>query len=862
MIELKNIGKIYKSKKGVNTIALKDISIKLPEKGMVFILGKSGSGKSTLLNVLGGLDKYDSGDLIIDGKSTKNFKAKDFDAYRNTYIGFIFQDFNLLDKYNVYNNVKLAMDLQNKKASKIEISNVLKLVELDGLEKRKINELSGGQKQRIAIARALIKNPSVILADEPTGNLDSYTGKQIFELLKKLSKEKLVVVVSHDDESAEKYADRIIRIRDGEIIEDTDSSAIEENKRTFNLIKARLPFRYSFKMAIGNLLHKKIKLLFTVLLVSASLICFGLAKSATSFDSKEESIKLMVKNNDYKLYLSKYNQTVDYETWYLEYIKSMISGDYAKTDELEKQVETIGFDDDNFVKEVTNRTGIKSINNYQLTVKGENLNFLYGSSSAEEMLYYLRSGSVRYNKLNDLKIDNNILIGKVPENSNEILITSFIADQIIEKGVYKYTDSKEKKEEIYKPLTYTQIVNDKQSVKLTGNVEVKIAGILNYDVSKYNIFKNISTTDYMYSSDYDKIVNEFSEDINLLKIYVLDSFFDYAKEKVGENTYTSGTYRFIYNDNYNAYYKIAYFAKNTDVYTGEKIVQMDSLTNNEIVIDLNVLNSITNRDYSEKLEKYIENNYDYNVNEWTKKYIKDNNIIGTTLKSSIVDGKIVQNKEIYNEYKIVGVILEDSETNTIYYSKDTIKRLIIPFKLVDTISIEVSNEDELRKTLEAYPVNNGDILANNTYINQIIGGTVYTKLIKTVGKYASMFFLVFSTILLMSFILNSISYRKKEIGILRAIGCKSKDIFLIFMTESLCLAGICLIISYNLISFIAMQFNNAMGTFVSGEISFINFDNLQFIYLLLATSIITILANLIPIKRITKMKPIDVILNK
>ncbi|HCC04097.1 MAG TPA: ABC transporter permease, partial [Clostridiales bacterium] len=189
-----------------------------PETGMVFILGKSGSGKSTLLNVIGGLDKYDKGEIIINGKSTNQFKEKDYDAFRNTYMGFIFQEFNLIEDYSVEQNIKLALELQKKEATDDEIERILKKVELTEVSKRKINELSGGQKQRIAIARAVIKNPEIILADEPTGNLDSQTGEQIWKILKDLSKEKLVIVVSHDKESANIYADRIIEIQDGNII--------------------------------------------------------------------------------------------------------------------------------------------------------------------------------------------------------------------------------------------------------------------------------------------------------------------------------------------------------------------------------------------------------------------------------------------------------------------------------------------------------------------------------------------------------------------------------------------------------------------------------------------------------------------
>ena len=150
---------------------------------MVFILGKSGSGKSTLLNILGGLDNCDSGEIYVDSKKISNFKENDYDYYRNTYVGFIFQEFNLIEEYNVYDNISLGLKLQKEKVKKEQLDQILEQVGLTGLGLRKINELSGGQKQRVAIARALIKNPNMILADEPTGSLDSETGKQIFDLL-------------------------------------------------------------------------------------------------------------------------------------------------------------------------------------------------------------------------------------------------------------------------------------------------------------------------------------------------------------------------------------------------------------------------------------------------------------------------------------------------------------------------------------------------------------------------------------------------------------------------------------------------------------------------------------------------------
>lgn len=220
MIEVKNICKTYRPKKGVPVKALDDVSLKFDDTGMVFILGKSGSGKSTLLNVLGGLDSYDSGEFVIQGKSSQDFTQSDFDSYRNTLIGFIFQEYNILNDFSVGANIALAMQLQGKKATNEALNKILDDVDLTGYANRKPNELSGGQKQRVAIARALIKEPRIIMADEPTGALDSNTGKQVFDTLKKLSQDKLVIVVSHDREFAEYYGDRVIELADGKIISD------------------------------------------------------------------------------------------------------------------------------------------------------------------------------------------------------------------------------------------------------------------------------------------------------------------------------------------------------------------------------------------------------------------------------------------------------------------------------------------------------------------------------------------------------------------------------------------------------------------------------------------------------------------
>lgn len=228
MLEARHLYKTYKTKKGVTTKALDDVSVTFAEKGMVFILGKSGSGKSTLLNVCGGLDKVDRGEIVIKGRSSADKGDFDFDSYRNTFVGFVFQEYNILEEFTVEENVALALELQHKKRDKEVIAKILADVDMTEFASRKPNTLSGGQKQRVAIARALVKNPEIIMADEPTGALDSNTGKQVFDTLKKLSRDKLVLIVSHDREFAEQYGDRIIELKDGKIISDMTREEADE----------------------------------------------------------------------------------------------------------------------------------------------------------------------------------------------------------------------------------------------------------------------------------------------------------------------------------------------------------------------------------------------------------------------------------------------------------------------------------------------------------------------------------------------------------------------------------------------------------------------------------------------------------
>ena len=223
LLELRGVKKEYRTGK-ISFEALKDVNLSLPRTGFVVILGPSGSGKTTLLNIIGGLDHFQEGDLLIDGVSTKDFSPSDWDSYRNKHIGFVFQSYNLVSSYSLEKNVTLPLSLNGTKREErtAKAKTALKKVGLNEDLKKKPGELSGGQQQRVAIARAIINDPSVILCDEPTGALDSKSSVTILELLKELSKDRLVLVVTHNEVLAKKYADRIIVVEDGKIASDSN----------------------------------------------------------------------------------------------------------------------------------------------------------------------------------------------------------------------------------------------------------------------------------------------------------------------------------------------------------------------------------------------------------------------------------------------------------------------------------------------------------------------------------------------------------------------------------------------------------------------------------------------------------------
>lgn len=298
MLELKNITKIYKTG-DFEQKALDDVSISFRKNEFVSILGRSGGGKTTLLNIIGGLDKYTSGDLVIDGKSTKNFKDSYWDYYRNVSVGFIFQSYNLISHQTILSNVELALTLSGvkKEDRKKRAIEALDKVGLKDHIYKKPAELSGGQMQRVAIARALVNNPEIVLADEPTGALDTNTSKQIMDLLKEIAKDRLVIMVTHNPELAEKYSTRIVKIRDGVIFDDSDPYEEKTDEENFKTRRLNLGIKQALNLSFNNLLTKKARTILTAFAGSIGIIGIALiisiSKGADDFieESQRNALK-------------------------------------------------------------------------------------------------------------------------------------------------------------------------------------------------------------------------------------------------------------------------------------------------------------------------------------------------------------------------------------------------------------------------------------------------------------------------------------------------------------------------------------------------------------------------------------------
>ncbi|MBR3489955.1 MAG: ATP-binding cassette domain-containing protein [Bacilli bacterium] len=499
MIELKNICKSYHSN-GIYEVALKNINLDLSSKGLISVVGKSGSGKTTLLNIIGSLDNSDFGELIVDGKNIREFSDNELDSYRNKYVSFIFQNYNLIDHMSVIDNIKLKMTISYDDENRViyEAEEALKKVGLYKYKNKLPMYLSGGEKQRIAIARAISSDSKIILCDEPTGALDHKTGIEILNILKELSKEKLVIMVTHNIELAKKYSNRIITMEDGEIISDTGNKKIDDIIEDFKIPKIKMDIKTIIKIAYSNLKLKKKRNILLALTASIGIVGISIILSISNGfnDSLDEYEKYI--SNKVPVIISAYKQE-----------KSNKKYSESKIININKD------ENSNYI----NKTFINYFNNINKEyVSSIKYNYLVKLNIINKD-YYELDNSIFKTMPNNIKENYDLVEGRLPSRYDELLLeintdNSFSSDiskslnlknndaldTIINKEIklvlnndfyYRNEDSFNKK------------TIDKEMYDNKNNIKLKIVGIIKVKKEKVDEVTSDNSIYYM-----DTLVNQ------------------------------------------------------------------------------------------------------------------------------------------------------------------------------------------------------------------------------------------------------------------------------------------------------------------------------------------------------------------
>lgn len=900
MIELKNVCKEYKAKNRVVTKALNNINIKLPSSGLVFVLGKSGSGKSTLLNLIGCMDKVTSGNILINDKDISKLSESKLNDYRNSCFGFIFQEHNLIEKFSVYDNLKLPCALKKLKYKKDDYDKILNSVSLDNLGYRRVNELSGGQKTRVSIARALIKNPNVILADEPTGNLDSTNSIQIFEILKNISKDRLVIVVTHDTEYAYKYGDRVIEIEDGNITKDNIVNQINEDNKEIKIVKSRLSFVDAIKFSSMNLRRKTIRLIVISIIISVTLTLFGYSYLMSDIDIINTHVKTMIDNNETEMILVKkipgknlsdINPALNISDEEIKYIRNNITNNIELTYRLVL---------DNEFMELEKNMDFENPN-LELTYNA------YYNHTYTESTFIEKSKE----SLESLK-----LIGSAPADNNDIAIYKVLADYLLINGtIILDNDSKGNLiQKTWYPKDYNDLVNSHKKILLTnGNFKnskkyyVVITGIIDEDLSKFEVLKTIdrAKAEHEQKSLLDEFSNKYMPLLNLR--IVSDNFYKdivIDKNNILDNNLYDLTYTYNNEKYYTSFSSSLISSVEMNIYDGKKIRKISDIKEDEIVLDMSLISKMNGGDkfYSEQLEIYtkkidkeyenkvkqrekklkeeqkkLENDSEYVIKEipevvkpnenkimddFNKKFINDFGIIGKTVNVTINDLYKENNSKTY-DLKVIGYVYGNNGNNS---DKSLVNEKIISEYMRgnrETYRININEKDEnkIKNLLVKYSDD------KNYNISTLYSSTI--KSLKTsVNKLNGLFkkisygLIAFSIVLLTLYILMSINNSKKEIGILRSLGTKISGIYKIFYIEGLIIGVISIVLSSVLIYFGTGFINNYISKDLFYSVKPIVFNPNVILYISVIIFIAVSISSLIPLIKISRSKVIDIIYSK
>lgn len=803
MLQLKSIKKVYKTN-DLDVIALNNVSIDFRKSEFVSILGPSGCGKTTLLNIIGGLDKYTDGDLIIDNKSTKKFKSTDFDSYRNHQIGFVFQSYNLITHQSVLANVELALTLSgvSKKERRKRAIEALDKVGLHEQINKRPNQLSGGQMQRVAIARAIVNNPEIILADEPTGALDSKTSLQIMNLLKEISKEKLIIMVTHNEELAYKYSTRVVKLLDGNIIEDTNPYKIEDNqKEDFKVKKIAMSFLTALSLSFNNLLTKKGRTILTSFAGSIGII--GIALILSLSNGVNNYIKRVEEDalSSYPLIIEKTTFSTD------EIISSLMTKKENTNQELNKI-----YSNDIVVDMLSNMTkGIKSNNLKDFKT------YLDNNTKIKD---YVLDINYKYNITLNIYKNNKDKIIKVNPND---LFSSLMGNNNYQSSYSNYN-------------VFTEMLDNQEVLK--NQYEV-LAGKYATEENELMLITNSNNE----ISDYVLYTLGIKDQMELQSII--------AKVMKGESVSVNKT-TYNYDDLLNLEYKLvlptSYYQKINNKYIKiedeegiKKLIQegmtlkiVGIIKEKESATSLAINGSIA---YNKKLiRKVIQ---EINNSQIVKDQLNNKNI--NILTNEKFDN-LTTYEDVLNQLNVYDF---DNPSSVNLYMKDfESKKSVV--KLINEYN-KKQRENNLEENVIHYTDLVGTIIGSVSSIVNIISYVLIAFV--TIS-------LVVSSIMIGIITYISVIERTKEIGILRAIGASKKDISRVFNAETIIIgftSGLFGII-------ITILLNIPINIIIKNITNISNISKLPIIggiVLIIISIILTLIGGLIPAKIASKKDPVE-----
>lgn len=947
MLQLKNVIKKYNTKAG-EVKALDGVSLTFASNGMVFVLGKSGSGKTTLLNVVGGLDGIDGGEISMQNKEFSTFTAKEYDDYRNTFIGFVFQEYNLLSEFDVEYNIKIAMELQGEPIDEKEFTRLLQEMEIEDLRNRKPSELSGGQRQRVAIARALVKQPRIIMADEPTGALDSTTGTQVLDMLKKLSKEKLVIVVSHDEEFAEKYADRIIRLVDGKVVEDitftekesteniceTESGlivrggaelsetetntlvkAIKERKKVeiiekisfrdkretgeitqkyeeyVALKRSKMKWRSSAYLGVKSLAVKPIRLILTILLSAIAFAVFGLFDTIANLNMEKILTNHLSQSSSSTL-VSDAEYIVDYaaeDKYALKVSQTTLDGLAKETGGAVKGIfdfydNTSGnISHTKLISEVVSSKVVLGRKYYANSINGF-IEFdceteLNADGKFKDFDYCLVEGSYPM-----LSYDNGTL---VESSLNQVAISTYLADSIIfflnDQTLNGQLNGKSIME--YSDLLMAKITIEQEVYTIVGIIDCgKIPK--KYDVLRQSMPSEVSKTALV--DDYAAFI-----DSSARKCLFVGAGFMRERNALDNSSelYYVGKVDWTMSVNGSSIGKpIANYVYNANDYDQQNVLLFSgvyeengsiTLAANEILLnyesledmlsgEINALNGATQRSQARELIRSLKRGSAISNRQSLAELFS---ILGLNwsdgVNVTVEHHAMATGKKITQDWKLVGVYFRVDENN--YTSR---YKLMVGESFMDTYHIYHQQGDYNKilfskksvekgmSTIVAYLTGkNGFVLNwyNNSILSIISKNETMVQQIARLFLYVALALASISVFMLYNYISTSISSKRRSIGVLRALGASGKDILRTFLSESLSIAiingGLACVFSAIGCTLVNSYIMDTMNIFVAFALF-----GLRQVFVILGISLLTaLLSSALPIIKISKKKPVELI---